>query len=156
MSVHWARVASRMGHPCSRSSSRASPRGESILSFRFALRGVISWGYARNYSLPCLSKSELQAWLAGPTKLVFFGCVLFFLAGVLLFSAASLRACIPAPSSPAPSSWVDDLEPVPPLASCRCAHRRSGGAPGCMWLGSMCRPLPEMQRQRNSRQPVVA
>jgi predicted small integral membrane protein len=39
-----------------------------------------------------LSKSEVQALLAGPTRLAFLACALFFLVGVVLFSAASLRA----------------------------------------------------------------
>jgi hypothetical protein len=91
-----------MGHPPASPAAEQSPRGEAILSLHFALRMVTSWDYARNYILPYLSKSELRAWLALPTKLVFFGCALFFLAGVLLFSAASLRAWVPASSSPAP------------------------------------------------------
>jgi hypothetical protein len=47
--------------------------------------------YARNYILPYMSKSEIQALLAGPTKLVFVSSALFFLTGVILFSAALFR-----------------------------------------------------------------
>jgi hypothetical protein len=58
----------------------------------FGLAFVSGVDYAKNYILPYLSKSELQALLAGPTKLVFLSCAIFFLAGVILFSVASLRA----------------------------------------------------------------
>jgi hypothetical protein len=58
----------------------------------FGLAFVSGVDYAKLYILPYLSKSELQALLAGPTKLVFISCALFFMAGVLLFSIASLRA----------------------------------------------------------------
>lgn len=58
----------------------------------FGLAAVAGVDYARNYILPYLSKGELQALLAGPTKLVFLISALFFLAGVVLFSVASLRA----------------------------------------------------------------
>ena len=58
----------------------------------FGLALVSGVDYARLYILPYLSQSELQALLAGPTKLVFFSCALFFLAGVILFSIASLHA----------------------------------------------------------------
>ncbi len=58
----------------------------------FGLATVAGVDYARNYILPYLSKSEVQALLAGPTKLVFIVCAIFFLVGVWLFSAASLRA----------------------------------------------------------------
>jgi hypothetical protein len=60
----------------------------------FGLAAVAGVDYARNYILPYLSKSETQALLAGPTRAVFVSCALFFLAGVVLFSAASLRARI--------------------------------------------------------------
>jgi hypothetical protein len=58
----------------------------------FGLASVAGVDYAKNYILPYLSKSELQALLAGPTKLAFLSCAIFFLAGVILFSVASLRA----------------------------------------------------------------
>ena len=58
----------------------------------FGLALVSGVDYAKLYILPYLSKSELQALLAGPTKLVFLSCAIFFLAGVILFSIASLRA----------------------------------------------------------------
>ena len=58
----------------------------------FGLGAVAGVDYARNYILPYLSKSEVQALLAGPTRLAFIACALFFLVGVVLFSAASLRA----------------------------------------------------------------
>lgn len=58
----------------------------------FGLAFVSGVDYARLYILPYLSQNEIQALLAGPTKLVFVSCALFFLAGVLLFGAASLRA----------------------------------------------------------------
>lgn len=58
----------------------------------FGLAFVSGVDYARLYILPYLSQNEVQALLAGPTKLVFLSCALFFLAGVILFSAASLRA----------------------------------------------------------------
>lgn len=58
----------------------------------FGLAAVAGVDYARNYILPYLSKSEVQALLAGPTRLAFLACALFFLVGVVLFSAASLRA----------------------------------------------------------------
>ena len=58
----------------------------------FGLGAVAGVDYARNYILPYLSKSEVQALLAGPTRLAFLACALFFLVGVVLFSAASLRA----------------------------------------------------------------
>jgi len=58
----------------------------------FGLLAVAGVDYARNYILPYLSKGELQALLAGPTRLAFLSCALFFLVGVVLFSVASLRA----------------------------------------------------------------
>ncbi len=58
----------------------------------FGLAFVSGVDYAKLYILPYLSKSELQALLAGPTKLVFVCSAIFFLAGVILFSAASFRA----------------------------------------------------------------
>lgn len=58
----------------------------------FGLAFVSGVDYAKLYILPYLSKSELQALLAGPTKLVFVCSAIFFLAGVLLFSTASFRA----------------------------------------------------------------
>jgi hypothetical protein len=58
----------------------------------FGLAFVSGVDYTRLYILPYLSKSEIQALLAGPTKLVFLACALFFLAGVILFSIASFRA----------------------------------------------------------------
>jgi len=58
----------------------------------FGLAAVSGIDYAKLYILPYLSTSELQALLVGPTKLVFLSCAIFFLAGVILFSAASLRA----------------------------------------------------------------
>jgi len=58
----------------------------------FGLAFVSGVDYAKLYILPYLSTSDLQALLAGPTKLVFLSCAIFFLAGVILFSTASLRA----------------------------------------------------------------
>lgn len=58
----------------------------------FGLAFVSGVDYAKLYILPYLSKSELLALLAGPTKLVFLSCAIFFLAGVILFSTASFRA----------------------------------------------------------------
>ena len=58
----------------------------------FGLAFVSGVDYARLYILPYMSQNEIQALLAGPTKLVFVSCALFFLAGVLLFGTASLRA----------------------------------------------------------------
>ena len=58
----------------------------------FGLAFVSGVDYARLYILPYLSQRETQALLAGPTKLVFVSCALFFLLGVILFSTASLRA----------------------------------------------------------------
>lgn len=58
----------------------------------FGLAFVSGVDYARLYILPYLSQHEIQALLAGPTKLVFVSCALFFLSGVILFSVASLRA----------------------------------------------------------------
>lgn len=60
----------------------------------FGLLAVSGVDYAKNYILPYLSKGELQGLLAGPTRLVFLSSALFFLVGVILFSAASLRARI--------------------------------------------------------------
>src|ERR1700730_12194914 len=57
----------------------------------FGLAFVSGVDYAKLYILPYLSTSELQALLAGPTKLVFLSCALFFLAGVILFSIALFR-----------------------------------------------------------------
>ena len=58
----------------------------------FGLAFVSGVDYAKLYILPYLSKSELQALLAGPTRLVFLSSAIFFLAGVILFSIASFRA----------------------------------------------------------------
>jgi hypothetical protein len=58
----------------------------------FGLAAVSGVDYARNYILPFMSKSEIQALLAGQTKLAFLVSALFFLAGVILFSIAMLRA----------------------------------------------------------------
>ncbi len=58
----------------------------------FGLISVSGVDYAKNYILPYLSKSEIQILLAGPTRLAFLSCALFFLVGVILFSAALLRA----------------------------------------------------------------
>ncbi len=58
----------------------------------FGLAFVSGVDFARLYILPYLSQNEIQTLLAGPTKLVFVSCALFFLVGVLLFGAASLRA----------------------------------------------------------------
>jgi len=58
----------------------------------FGLAFVSGVDYTRLYILPYLSQNEIQALLAGPTKLVFLSCSIFFLAGVILFGAASLRA----------------------------------------------------------------
>ncbi len=58
----------------------------------FGLAFVSGVDYARLYILPYLSQNEIQTLLVGPTKLVFLSSALFFLAGVLLFSAASWRA----------------------------------------------------------------
>lgn len=57
----------------------------------FGLAFVSGVDYARLYILPYLSQNEIQVLLAGPTKLVFLSCALFFLLGVLLFGAALLR-----------------------------------------------------------------
>lgn len=58
----------------------------------FGLAFVSGVDYARLYIFPYLSQKEIQTLLAGPTKLVFLSCAIFFLGGVLLFSAASWRA----------------------------------------------------------------
>lgn len=57
----------------------------------FGLAFVSGVDYARLYILPYLSQNEIQVLLAGPTKLVFLSCALFFLLGVLLFGVALLR-----------------------------------------------------------------
>ncbi|HET8840965.1 MAG TPA: hypothetical protein VFN35_05825 [Ktedonobacteraceae bacterium] len=57
----------------------------------FGLAFVSGVDYARLYILPYLSQNEIQVLLAGPTKLVFLSCALFFLLGVLLFGTALLR-----------------------------------------------------------------
>jgi len=58
----------------------------------FGLAFVSGVDYAKLYILPYLSQQALQALLAGPTKLVFLSCAIFFLVGVLLFSTVLLRA----------------------------------------------------------------
>jgi hypothetical protein len=60
----------------------------------FGLAAVSGVDYAKNYILPFLGKSETQALLAGPTKPVFLVSALLFLAGVILFSIATLRTRI--------------------------------------------------------------
>jgi hypothetical protein len=58
----------------------------------FGLAFASGVDYAKLYILPYLSQNEVQALLAGPTKLVFLSSALFFLVGVILFSVATLRA----------------------------------------------------------------
>jgi hypothetical protein len=58
----------------------------------FGLAFVAGVDYAKLYILPYLSKNELAALLAGPTKIVFLVCAILFLIGVVLFGIASLRA----------------------------------------------------------------
>lgn len=61
------------------------------LTIWFGLAVASGPDYAKNYILPYLSKSEIQALLAGPTKLVFVSSALFFLVGVILFSITLFR-----------------------------------------------------------------
>jgi len=58
----------------------------------FGLGAASGADYARNYIFLYMSNSELQALLAGPTKLVLVSSSLFFLVGVILFSVSAFRA----------------------------------------------------------------
>ena len=48
--------------------------------------------FSRRYILVQLDPETVQALFAGPTRLLFLGCGVAFLIGVLLFGAATLRA----------------------------------------------------------------
>jgi hypothetical protein len=102
----------------------------------FGLGLVSGVDYARLYILPYLSKNEIQALLAGPTKLVFLSCALFFLAGVILFSIASLRARV-FPRLPILFYLIGftlySLSFLLPDVVVRTAE--VGGALGIIWLG---------------------
>jgi len=102
----------------------------------FGLGLVSGVDYARLYILPYLSKNEIQALLAGPTKLVFLSCAIFFLAGVILFSIASLRARV-FPRLPILFYLIGftlySLSFLLPDVVVRTAE--VGGALGIIWLG---------------------
>ncbi len=102
----------------------------------FGLAFVSGVDYARLYILPYLSQNEIQALLAGPTKLVFLSCALFFLAGVILFSVALLRARV-FPRLPILLYMLGftlySLSFVLPVLVVRIAE--VGGAIGVIWLG---------------------
>ncbi len=120
----------------------------------FGLAFVSGVDYAKLYILPYLSKSDLQALLAGPTKLVFVSCALFFLAGVLLFSIASLRARVfprLAILLYLLGFTLYSLSFLLPDVVVRTAE--VGGALGVIWLGyAMLRAL----RKTTTIQPVLA
>ena len=102
----------------------------------FGLAFVSGVDYARLYILPYLSQSEIQTVLAGPTKLVFLSCAIFFLAGVILFSAASLRARVFPPLAILLymlGFTLYSLSFFLPVLVVRIAE--VGGALGIIWLG---------------------
>jgi hypothetical protein len=102
----------------------------------FGLAFVSGVDYARLYILPYLSQHEIQTLLAGPTKLVFLSCAIFFLVGVLLFSVASLRVRVFPPLAILLyllGFTLYSLSFFLPVLVVRIAE--VGGALGVIWLG---------------------
>jgi hypothetical protein len=124
----------------------------------FGLAAVAGVDYARNYILPYLSKSEVQALLAGPTRAVFVSCALFFLVGVVLFSAASLRARVFPRLAIALyligfTVWSLSLF----LPTVVVVIAEVGGAAGIIWLGGALRAsLKKAEAAPQPGQPVYA
>ncbi len=102
----------------------------------FGLAFVSGVDYARLYILPYLSQNEIQTLLAGPTRLVFLSCAIFFLVGVILFSVASWRARVFPPLAILLymlGFTLYSLSFTLPVLVVRIAE--VGGALGVIWLG---------------------